>query len=205
MPHVNDSPYKGSGSLTRAQFLYYEMRTTARLIAELQSDEEIVKRIISENLFQYPTEKSLNQIAKDCLSRLHALEDDNLVQAIANLDSEIGKQLCLYAMMRRYRLVWDFMISVIGGKYRQLDFSFNRRDINSFLLQLQEQDDYVASWSESTCKKISSVLARILIENEYIDNGNATTLKPVLISRPLEVAIREAGLDAALSAFNCLS
>ena len=59
MPNVNDSPYKGSGSLTRAQFLYYEMRTTARLMTELQSDEEVIKRIISENLFQYPTEKSL--------------------------------------------------------------------------------------------------------------------------------------------------
>jgi hypothetical protein len=50
MPNVNDSPYKGSGSLTRAQFLYYEMRTTARLMTELQSDEEVIKRIISEEL-----------------------------------------------------------------------------------------------------------------------------------------------------------
>jgi len=205
MPNINDSPYKGSGSLTRAQFLYYEMRTTARLMTELQSDEEVIKKVISENLFQYPTEKSLNQIARDCLSRLHALEDDSLVKAIANLDSGTGKQICLYAMMRKYRLIWDFMITVIGGKYRQLDASFNRSDINAFIMRLQEQDDYVASWSESTCKKISSVLARILIENEYIDNGKATTLKPVLICRPLEAAIRETGMEVALSAFNCLS
>lgn len=205
MSHVNDSPYKGSGSLTRAQFLYYEMRTTARLMMELQNDEEVIRKIISENLFQYPTEKSLNQITRDCLSRLHAMEDNSLVLAIANQDSGTGKQICLYAMMRKYRLIWDFMITVIGSKYRQLNASFNRSDINAFIMQLQEQDDYVASWSESTCKKVSSVLARILIENEYIDNGKATTLNPVLISRPLESAIREAGLDVALSAFNCLS
>lgn len=83
MPHVNESPYKGSGSLTRAQFLYYEMRTTARLMMEQQSDEEIVRKIISDNLFQYPTEKSLRQMARVCLSRLHGLENESLVNAIA--------------------------------------------------------------------------------------------------------------------------
>ena len=30
----NASPYKGSGQLTREQFLFYEMRTTAKLMAE---------------------------------------------------------------------------------------------------------------------------------------------------------------------------
>ena len=205
MANVNSSPYKGSGALTRAQFLYYEMRITARLMEELKEDDEIIKKIISENLFQYPTEKSLRQISKDCLSRLHSLKNADLVHAIAQADSTTGKQICLFAMMMEYRLVWDFMIIVIGGKYRQLDFSYSRRDINSFILQLQEQDDYVASWSDTTCRKIASVLSRILIENEYIDNGKAIALKPVLISRILEESIRDAGLEVALSAFNCLT
>lgn len=30
----NTSPYKGSGQLTREQFLFYEMRTTAKLMVE---------------------------------------------------------------------------------------------------------------------------------------------------------------------------
>ena len=205
MPNVNDSPYKGSGSLTRAQFLYYEMRTTARLMTELQSDEEVIKRIISENLFQYPTEKSLNQITRDCLTRLLALEDDSLVQAIANLDSETGKQICLYAMMRQYRLVWDFMISVIGGKYRQLDASFNRSDINAFIMQLQEQDDYVAGWSENTVKKLRQILIRILKENDYLDTIKSDHINPVWLNPILENAIKNNNDDRALTAFNCFS
>ncbi|MCI6995410.1 MAG: DUF1819 family protein [Eubacterium sp.] len=31
-----NSPYKGSGSLTREQFLFYEMRTTAKLMSAFQ-------------------------------------------------------------------------------------------------------------------------------------------------------------------------
>ena len=203
MAILYDSPYKGSGQLTRAQFLFYETRTTAKLMMEGLDDTQIVDRIINENLFQYPTEKSLKTMAKTCIARLHALGDDNLVSCIASQDSGTAKQICLFAMMRQYRLIWDFMITVIGGKYHQQDFSFRRQDINVFFLQLQEQDDYVASWSEQTCKKIGSVLIRILIENEYIDSGRSSVLNPVLISRVLEEAIHDQKLDIALPAFNC--
>ena len=50
---ISESPYYGAGSITREQFLFYEMRTTARLMNGGLSDEEILKRIIEENLFQY--------------------------------------------------------------------------------------------------------------------------------------------------------
>ena len=203
MAAIYDSPYKGSGQLTRAQFLFYETRTTAKLMTEGLDDAQIVDRIISENLFQYPTEKSLKTMAKTCIARLHALQDDTLIQCIATSDSATAKQICLFAMMRQYRLIWDFMITVIGEKYHQQDFSFRRQDINVFFLQLQEQDDYVASWSEQTCKKIGSVLMRILIENEYIDGSRSCILNPVLISRALEEAIRDQKLEIVLPAFNC--
>lgn len=202
---MNNSPYKGSGSLTRAQFLFYEMRTTARLMKDGLPNKEVIGRIVAENLFQYPTERSVTQMVRVCLHRLQGLEDSQLVESVAEADYATAKQVCLYAMMKEYRLVWDFMITVIAEKYRQLDYAYSRRDINAFIMRLQEQDDYVASWSESTCKKISSVLSRILIENEYIDDGKATRLNPVLISPLLENAIRASGQELALPAFNCLN
>ena len=64
---ISESPYYGAGSITREQFLFYEMRTTARLMREGLSDEEILKRIVEENLFQYPTEKTIKQTAGACI------------------------------------------------------------------------------------------------------------------------------------------
>ena len=46
----NASPYKGSGQLTREQFLFSEMRTTAKLIAEGLEDSEVIKRIVDAKL-----------------------------------------------------------------------------------------------------------------------------------------------------------
>lgn len=200
-----DSPYKGSGQITREQFLFYEMRTTAKLLQEGLDEKEVIDRIVVDNLFQYPTEKSIRKMAKTCITRLKAMADESLIIAIANRPSDEAKQICLYAMMKCYRLVWDFMVIVIGEKYRIKDFSFGKKDINVFFMQLQEQDDHVASWSESTTKKVRQILIRILVENEYLDNIKADHINPVWLNPVLENAIRNNNDDRALTAFNCFS
>jgi hypothetical protein len=197
------SPY--NAAITREQFLFYEVRTTAKLLHEGCGADEVVERIVSDNLFQYPTEKSVRKMALACLRRLDALGDDSLVEAIATQPSDVAKQICLYAMMKQYRLVWDFMITVIGEKYRLSDITFGKIDLNSYFLRLQEQDDWVATWSDSTVTKLKQVIAKILVENEYIDSSKAIKLNPVWLQPVLENAIRENGDEIALPAFNCFS
>ena len=197
------SPY--SAVITREQFLFYEMRTTAKLVAEGLNDEQVADQITSDNLFQYPTEKSVRRMALTCLRRLKALDDPELVAAIGSQPSDVSKQICLYAMMKQYRLVWDFMITVVGAKYENRDMSFSRMDFNVFMMRLQEQDDWVASWSDCTVTKVKQVLARILVDNEYLDSTTADHLNPVLIYPILEDAIRSSGDTKALTAFNCLA
>lgn len=205
MTEINSSPYKGSAQITREQFLFYEMRTTAKLMCEGLGDEEIINRIVEENLFQYPTEKSIRKMAKTCIARLKSMGDEDLIKAVASQSSETAKQICMYAMMKQYRLVWDFMITVIGEKYRMQNFSFSQIDMNVFFMQLQEQDDYVAGWSETTVKKIRQILIRVLAENEYLDNIKADHINPVWLNPILENAIRSNNDDRVLTAFNCFS
>ena len=199
----NASPY--SAVLTREQFLFYEVRNTARLMADGLSDTEVVDRIIAENLFQYPTEKSVRQMARSCIRRLRAMGDDTLITAIATQPSDVAKQICLYAMMKQYRLVWDFMVTVVGEKYRLLDTSFGKVDLNTFFLRLQEQDNWVATWSDTTITKLKQVLNRTLVETEYLDSINADHLNPVWLNPTLENAIHSNGDDAVLPAFNNFS
>lgn len=199
----HDAAY--SAVITREQFLFYETRTTARLLSEGKNEEEIIQQIIDGNLFQYPTEKMIKRMAKTCLRRLDALQDETLVHAIATQPVDTARQICLFAMMCQYKLVWDFMITVIGEKYRKFDNSFSKMDLNVFFMRLQEQDNGAAAWSDATITKIKQVLQKLLVDNEYLDNTKADHINPVLISPVLENAIRDAGQEIALSAFNCLS
>ena len=200
-----NSTYPYIASLTREPFLFYEMRTTAKLLTSGLSDEETVAQITADNLFQYPTEKSIARMAKACIKRLQAMEDADLIHAIATQPTEIAKQICLYALMKQSRLVWEFMLTVIGEKYRLKDNSFGRIDLNTYFIRLQEQDDTVASWSEGTITKLKQVLAKILVETEYLDDVRANHLNPVYLHPILENAIRSHGDLAVLPAFNCFS
>ena len=200
-----DHSYPYIASLTREPFLFYEMRSTAKLMVEGNSDDAIVKEIVEQNLFQYPTEKSITRMAKACIKRLHALEDDSLVVAIASQPTDVAKQICLYALMKQSRLVWEFMLTVIGEKYRLRDTSFGKIDLNTFFMRLQEQNDTVSSWSDTTITKLKQIIARVLVETEYLDNRGADHLNPVWLHPVLENAIRSNGDMAILPAFNCFS
>jgi hypothetical protein len=62
-------------------------------------------------------------------------------------------------MMKKSRLVWEFMLIVIGEKYRLRDMSFGKIDLNTFFMRLQEQNDTVTSWSDSTITKLKQISA----------------------------------------------
>ena len=200
-----DNTYPYIASLTREPFLFYEMRTTAKLLSSGMSNNDVVTQITSDNLFQYPMEKSVARMAKACLKRLAAMDDNDLVRAIAQQPTDVAKQICLYAMMKQSRLMWEFMLTVIGEKYRLKDSSFGRIDLNTYFMRLQEQDDAVATWSEGTITKLKQVLAKVLVENEYLDDIRADHLNPVYLHPILENAIRSHGDLMVLPAFNCFS
>ena len=192
-----------NGGLTREQFLFYEIRIVASLQLQGLSREEIVEEIKHANLFQFPTERMISSIAGTCFKRLDALGSETLVYHLANAPAEVAKQINLYAMMKYNRVVWDFMTTVIGEKFRTQELAFSGKDLNIFFFDLQEQNDTVASWRDSTINKIKQVLKKALVECEYLDSVRATQLNPVSISPELEDEIRANHDLAALPAFNC--
>ena len=194
-----------SGSLTREQFLFYETRVVARLLADGLAREEILRAVKQDNLFQFPTERMVASICNTCLRRLDGLNSTELVQALAFGAQEDAKRINLYAMMRDNRIVWDFMVSVIGEKYRTQDYELTLSDLNMFFLHLQEQNDQIAAWSDSTVRKIKQVLKRCLLECGYLESAKSPRLAPVFPCPALVAAIRQNRDTEALAAFNSFS
>ena len=192
-----------NGGLTREQFLFYEIRIVASLECQGLERDEIRRKIREDNLFQFPIEKMVDSITNTCFKRIDALDSESLIDNLASGTIESAKQTNLYAMMKYNRIVWDFMITVVGEKYRIHDFDFSQKDLNLFFHRLQEQDDNVASWSDSTIQKIKQVLKKSLIECDYLDSTRSEKLNQILITPELEDGIREKHDLAALPAFNC--
>ena len=196
-----NTPYR---TITREQFLFHEMRIVARLIKEGKPDEQIIQEVTDNNLFQYPTERMIKNITQVCLNRFNKANSQELIDIVANDSADAAKQACLFLMMNYYRLVWEFMITVIGEKYRTKDTSFTKMDLNSFFTRLQEQNDVVASWSDATIGKCKQVLKKTLVENGYLDNSRSEVLNPVLLDFRVKEAIEDSNNKEALIAFGCM-
>ena len=196
-----NTPYR---TITREQFLFHEMRIVARLIKEGKSDEQIIQEVAENNLFQYPTERMIKNITQVCLNRFNKTNSQKLIDTVANDSADAAKQACLFLMMNYYRLVYEFMITVIGEKYRTKDTSFTKMDLNSFFTRLQEQNDVVASWSDATIGKCKQVLKKTLVENVYLDNSRSEVLNPVLLDFRVKEAIEDSNNKEALIAFGCM-
>ena len=192
-----------NGALTREQFLFFEIRIVASLMLQGLKRNEVLEKVKEENLFQFPTERMISSIAGACFRRIDALESETLVYHLANAPAEVAKQINLYAMMKYNRIVWDFMTTVIAEKFRTQEFEFSKKDLNVFFFRLQEQNDAVASWSDTTIGKIKQILTKSLVECNYLDSTRATELNMVAIVPELEDEIRANNDTAALAAFNC--
>lgn len=192
------------GGLTREQFMFFEIRIVSSLILQQKSRDEIYKEIYNENLFQYPTERTIRSKTTTCFKRIDALDSNELVYHLANASLDIAKQINLYAIMCENAIVYDFMSDVIGEKYRTQRFDFSSKDVNIFFMELAEKVPAMNNWSESTIKRIKSVLVKFLVECEYLENTRSQKLLPVYLYPELEDVIRKKRDIDALAAFNCL-
>lgn len=192
-----------SGTITAEQFLFYEIRIASKYYLDGVPVEAAIEEIKENNLFQYPTERLVSRMVRSCYKRLDALDNDSLRWELSAAPVAIAKQINLYAMMRYNRLVWDFMVGVIGEKYKNQDFSFTRKDVNAFFSHLQEQNDDVAGWSELTISKIKQVLTKVLVEAQMLDTVKSDRLNPLFLCDELEEGIRANNDIEALAAFNC--
>lgn len=190
------------GSLTREQFLYYENKIVAKLILEGMSYNEILKKVTEENLFQYPSLVSYRLITRACYKRLVFTNDIRLVELVANSNTYTSKLALLYCMMCQNLLVRDFMIDVIGEKFKSGCLDFDRTDVNHFFVQLISRVDIAATWSDATINKIKSVLIKCLSETGYLTTIKSTTLNPISADDELIELIKDRGDYEFLQAFN---
>ena len=194
------------------------MRIVADLRTQGEPDDEIIQRVKRENLFQYGTERMLDDRARTCLQRLDALENSDaspesreaaarLTELIAHGAPEAAGQANLYAMIRRYELMRAFIGAEIADRLACLDYTFTRVDMNAFFTRYQLENAEAATWSDATVYRIKSTLASCLINVSMLDSTKGGHLSPLMLDFEVESAMKENGdadIVAALSGLGAM-
>ena len=180
----NSIAKRKDGSLSREHFSLREFRLVAKLRFEGADDEEIVRLAVDENIFQYPTLSNAARMARTMLLRLSSLNDEGLVGLAARGPQERAAVINLYAMMRVYPLVREFMLQEIAPRFRTLDYSLTHADANAFIT------------------RIAGVLREALAGAGMLADTNSEELLPFFMDPALEDTFYRNGDQLWLAAFN---
>lgn len=154
--------YKYNANLTWEPFLWYEMRIVADLLKQGLDKKEIKEKVISENIFQYKTTKSIPKRLSCILRRIDSL-DQYLLDRLSIWDIDDTKIISLYAIYKDSFLVQDFINEFIKDKIQLKQADIKDSEIMSFLNSKTREHIEMNDWSESTMKKIKQILKNILI------------------------------------------
>lgn len=170
-----------SGKLTGESFLLYELKIVAKLKKEGYTDKEIRKRVLEENLFQYKFTSSISRRLTPLIQRINLL-DEKLIDRLIEDPLGDGIVINLYSIMKNDRLFFEFMNEVMREKLKSNNEVLEKKDINIFIETKIEQNEGIASWSDSTVNKIKQVIKKILMEAKVIENNKNGVVKKIIMS-----------------------
>lgn len=188
-----------SATLTGASFLFYELKQILKLKGEGLSGDDIKKKAIEENVFEYKFTSSLKRIAPSVIRRANAL-DEQLQDWVLNGPLEEGKIINLYAIMRTDRLFFEFMNEVIREKLEENNYLLEKKDLNVFFISKMEQNEKMAKWTEKTINKLKQVYMKLLYEAGLLKNKKTGELNRLLLDENLKHRLTSIGDSAYLRA-----
>ncbi|MGN8230843.1 DUF1819 family protein [Paenibacillus polymyxa] len=174
-----------SATLTGASFMFYEFKQVISLRLSGFSEQDIRKKVLSENLFQYQINASLKRSLPSVLRRARIL-DEMLCQMVLEQSLEAGKLINLYAIMKTDRLFFEFMNEVVREKLESNHYLLEKKDLNLYFVSKAEQDTGVAGWTEQTVTKLKNVIQRILLESGILKDKQTGELSRILMDDQLK-------------------
>lgn len=150
-----------SAAFTAGALLYQEMDAVLPLLMQ-PNGEALIKEEVNKN--EYLLVASLNtrkRYVPELLRRYKAVPQ-NFWKDYLTFSPIARKVALFYAVLKTYKIVWDFHINVTVEKWKSFDQTITKEDIAYRYDELANQDDFVASWSDLTKSKVISVYLHML-------------------------------------------
>ena len=180
---------KYNAGLMSQSFWFVEFKKIVVLYKNGADYDEIKRQCIEENLFGAINPTREKRMCGYLLTRLRSM-DDRLIDLFANADVSTQKLINLITIMNTNRLFFEFVYEVYRNKLIVGDTSIDLKDGNIFFAQKETQNDDLASWKESTKKKLRSLFLNILTEADLVrwadDKKQKRIVNRVFITMELE-------------------
>jgi len=179
--------FRYDSDMVGGSLMVRESRLIADLLIKNVNTEEWNQAIRSDNILQKRTPAAAIRNAQAIRKRLELLEPE-FWQALRDGDDELATQVSLCAALERNLLLVEFMETVVADAYTTRMEALDYFLWSDFLDERSHRDASIASWKESSKKKMGQVAFRMLAEAGYLKSTRNPMLQRVLI-RPEIIAM----------------
>lgn len=172
------NPY--NAEISAGSLLINESVDIARLLIKGANSSDWYQALVVENILRKKSPTSAKRMARLIRNRLEGMDESHW-QLVLDDNKEVVRQALLAAAIKHSNLLYDFMTDVIRGHYRTFKRQLSLSDWRSFLEECEQRDPTVASWSDSTKKKLGQVIFRILAEGGYLESTRKLQLSPIMV------------------------
>ena len=151
--------------------MYMTMKRAASLLLNSVDTDDFLQKVRNDNALGLVSERDRIRKGSELAMRLIAL-DEQLLKWLAGDDINLGRQVNLYAILRRDRLFCEFMQEVYCDHHLAFIDKIIPGDVLIFLNRKAMDSDTVASWTDYVKKRLCREYIRILVRSGYgIANG----------------------------------
>lgn len=179
---IGSNPTQYSMSFSAGSLLHHESVSLATLYLDLGTYRAVRKKVVAENLLQTRTQSTCMRICQEVLTRLRALDRDE-IEFLVNCPHREQPHLLWIAICRRYRFIGEFAVEVLREHHITLKSRLGTDDFDAFFNKKSEWNPGLDVLSINTRNQLRWILFKMLRELEYLNKKNY--IKPPLLSRRL--------------------
>ena len=178
--------------LSAGSLMLRESRVIAGLLLQRPDSSAWEHALRVDNVLQKSSPATAVRQARLIRLRLESI-DSSVWHAIKEGDKETATQLLFGAAVNHSELLKDFLREVVADHVRRLEPSLSVNAWEPFLHDCAARDPAVATWSNSTRKKLLQVIIRILAEARYLESTRSLRLLPPHMHPAVRQALLAAG------------
>ena len=162
----NNSPY--TAAITGCFFLYYEFQRILPLLMSEESERLLKEEVENNQFLQVNSRKSRGNFVLE-FKRRYASVPAHFWEAWQTW-SEAGQRAGLfYAILKTYKLVFDFHFNVTIKKWNSIEQEVAKNDVMMEFNEIAAHDEFVDSWSDNTKDRCAGAYLTILRQAGLLD------------------------------------
>lgn len=154
-----NSPY--TAAITGCSFLYYEFKRILPILMSADAEQLLKDEVENNQILQINSRKARRTFVLEFKRRFAAVPL-HFWQAWQGWSEESQRAGLFYAILKTYKLVFDFHFNVAIKRWNSVDHQLAKFDIMMEFNEIAAHDEFVDSWSDNTKDRCAGAYLTIL-------------------------------------------